>query len=86
MWPIEQLWDILDHRVSSRVPPPNTIAQMQEVLREEWEAITQQDIRPLVQTHSTYPSQRWPPTILIVLCNLELAWYSLFLLFIYLCD
>ena len=44
MSPIEQLWDILDRRVSSRVPPPNTIAQMQEALREEWEAIPQQDI------------------------------------------
>ncbi len=48
MSPIEHLWDILDRRVSLRVPSPNTIVQMQEALREEWEAIPQQDIRRLV--------------------------------------
>ena len=93
MSPIEHLWDILDRRVSSRVPPPNTIAQMQEALREEWEAIPQQDIRRLVHSMrrritALYPSQRWPHTILImliVLCNPEVAWYSIFLLFICLC-
>ncbi len=37
-------------RVSSRVPPPNTIAQMQEALRDEWEAIPQQDIKRLVHS------------------------------------
>ncbi len=50
MSPIEHLWDILDHRVSSRVPPPNTITQTQEALREEWEVIPQQDIRCLVHS------------------------------------
>ncbi len=41
MSPIEHLWDILDRRF----PPPNTSAQMQEALGEEWEDIPQQDIR-----------------------------------------
>ncbi len=64
-----------------------------EALREEWEAIPQQDIRSLVHSMrrritALYPSQRWPHTILImliVLCNPEVAWYSIFLLFICLC-
>ncbi len=48
MSPIEHLWDILGRLVISRVPPPDTIAQMQEALMEQWEAIPQQDIRRFV--------------------------------------
>ncbi len=44
------LCDILDRRVSSHVPPPNTIAQVQEALKEEWETIPQQHIRRLVHS------------------------------------
>ncbi len=45
---IEQPWDILDRRDSSRVPPQDTIALMQGALRKAWEAIPQQDLRRLV--------------------------------------
>ncbi len=48
--PVVHHWDILYRRVSSRVPPPNNIAQMQEDLGEKWEAIPQQGIRRLVHS------------------------------------
>ena len=50
MSPIEHLWDILDRRVRARIPIPNTLRTLQNALREEWQAIPQQEIRMLVRS------------------------------------
>ncbi len=80
MSPIEHLSDILDRRVSLHVPPRNTIAQIQEALREEWEATPQQDIRHLVEDDSQHLAKGtvapgpWPRTILIMLIKSHGVW------------
>lgn len=48
--PIEQLWDILDRRVRRRDPEPTNAQQLRQALREEWDRITQAEIRGLVDS------------------------------------
>ncbi|GFW73567.1 transposable element Tcb1 transposase [Trichonephila clavipes] len=38
--PIENLWDDLNHAVSSRFPPPATLIELETALHEEWKLLT----------------------------------------------
>ena len=46
--PIEHLWDEVGRRVKQRDPPPASLAQLANALREEWEAVPQSIIRHLI--------------------------------------
>ena len=48
--PIEHLWDILDRRVRRRDPEPATVRQLRQALQEEWDRITQAEIRQLIDS------------------------------------
>ena len=47
--PIEHLWDILGRRVRQRDPPVHTLNELNVALHEEWNRITQNQIRRLTQ-------------------------------------
>jgi transposase len=45
--PIEHIWDILGHRIQAREPPVQNIRQLEATLHQEWQQLSQQDIRCL---------------------------------------
>ena len=45
--PIEHIWDMLGRRVQAREPPVQNIRQLEAALHQEWQQLTQQDIRRL---------------------------------------
>ncbi|KAJ8887441.1 hypothetical protein PR048_013656 [Dryococelus australis] len=48
--PIEHLWDLLKRHMRGRPDPPQTLAQQEDDLREEWQHIPQTSIRKLVRS------------------------------------
>ena len=65
MSPIEHVWDDLGRRIYARVPPPQTILQLQQALIAEWNNLPQQRIAnkvlsmrrrctALIQAHGSY--------------------------------
>ena len=47
--PIEHVWDAIGRRLRARIPAPDNLNQLSEVLREEWEMIDQDYIRHLIE-------------------------------------
>jgi transposase len=45
--PIEHIWDMLGRRIHSREPPVQNIRQLEAALHQEWQQLSQQDIRHL---------------------------------------
>ena len=45
--PIEQIWDMLGRRIQAREPPVQNIRQLEAALHQEWQQLSQQDIRRL---------------------------------------
>ena len=45
--PIEHIWDMLGHRIHAREPPVQNICQLEAALHQEWQQLSQQDIRRL---------------------------------------
>ena len=45
--PIEQIWDMLGRRIQAREPPVQNIRQLKAALHQEWQQLSQQDIRRL---------------------------------------
>ena len=45
--PIAHIWDMLSRRILARVPPVQNIRQWEAVLHQEWQQLSQQDIRRL---------------------------------------
>ena len=50
MSPIENVWDELDHRMRNRVPPPANVAQLSQMLIQEWNNIPQLRIQNIIQS------------------------------------
>lgn len=48
--PIEQIWDVLQRRISSRNHHPDTLRELREALVEEWNQIPNEIINNLVQS------------------------------------
>lgn len=48
MNPIENVWDALGRRVSSRQPPPRTIQELRTVLKQEWELLPTELIQHVI--------------------------------------
>lgn len=48
--PIEHVWDKLGRRIRARNPPVNSLNALRTALREEWEAIPQEEIRALIDS------------------------------------
>lgn len=48
--PIENLWDQLSRRVEARNSVPQNLIDLRAALQEEWDAMTQQTISPLVNS------------------------------------
>lgn len=48
--PIEHLWDVLGRRVADNHPPSANVAQLTQILQQEWQAIPQQTLRTLVHS------------------------------------
>ena len=46
--PIEHIWDMLGRRMHARVPPMQSIRQLEAALHREWQRLSQQDIRRLI--------------------------------------
>ena len=46
--PIEHIWDIIGRRVEDRIPPVQTLNELEQVLHQEWQRLTQAQIRRLV--------------------------------------
>ena len=45
--PIEHIWDMLGRRMHAREPPVQNIRQLEATLHQEWQKLSQQDIRRL---------------------------------------
>ena len=45
--PIEHIWDMLGCRIQAREPPVQNIRQLEAALHQEWQQLSQQDIRRL---------------------------------------
>ena len=45
--PIEHIWDMLGRRREAREPPVQNIRQLEAALYQEWQQLSQQDIRRL---------------------------------------
>jgi transposase len=45
--PIEHIWDMLGHHIQAREPPVQNIRQLEAALHQEWQQLSQQDIRRL---------------------------------------
>ena len=45
--PIEHIWDILGRRIQARKPTVRNIRQLEAALHQEWQQLSQQDIRRL---------------------------------------
>ena len=45
MNPIEHIWDMSDRRIQAREPPVQNIRQLETALHQEWQQLSQQDIR-----------------------------------------
>jgi hypothetical protein len=45
--PIEHIWDMLCRRMHAREPPVQNIRQLEATLHQEWQKLSQQDIRRL---------------------------------------
>lgn len=50
MNPIEHMWDMLGRAVRTRPNPPQTLAQLEQTLTEEWQRIPQDLIRRLIRS------------------------------------
>lgn len=48
--PIENLWMVLKRAISSRSPSPQTVADLQVVIQEEWKKIPKGDVQKLVES------------------------------------
>lgn len=48
--PIENLWDLLARRVNDRHPPPESTAQLFEILQREWMNLPQHTLVTLVES------------------------------------
>lgn len=48
--PIEHVWDELKRRVRKRDPPPATIERLKSALIEEWQDISQEDIKKIIRS------------------------------------
>lgn len=48
--PIEHLWDNLGKKVRNHVPAPQSLQELQRVLQNAWDAITQDEIKRLIQS------------------------------------
>ena len=48
--PIEHLWDVLDRRIRTRNPPPQTLQELFQALQNEWQNIPQRTIQRLVSS------------------------------------
>jgi hypothetical protein len=46
--PIEHIWDIIGRRVKERTPPVQTLNDLDQKLHQEWQYLTQVQIRRLV--------------------------------------
>jgi hypothetical protein len=46
--PIEHIWDIIGRRVKERTPPVQTLNDLEQKLHQEWQYLTQVQIRRLV--------------------------------------
>lgn len=46
--PIEHIWDIIGRRVHERIPSVQTLNELEQVLHQEWQRLTQAQIRWLV--------------------------------------
>ena len=44
---IEHIWDMLGRRIQAREPPVQNIRQLEAALHQEWQQLSQQDIRRL---------------------------------------
>lgn len=49
MNPIEHVWDLLKKRVRQRIPTPENLQQLEQVVLEEWENIPQETIQNLLR-------------------------------------
>ena len=45
---IEHIWDIIDRRVKERTPPVQSLNDLEQTLHQEWQRLTQVQIRRLV--------------------------------------
>jgi transposase len=45
---IEHIWDIIGRRVRERTPPVQTLNELEQTLHQEWQRLTQVQIRRLV--------------------------------------
>lgn len=48
--PIEHLWDQLKRRVRARDPAPSTLGEFKTALLEEWNNISQEDVKKLIRS------------------------------------
>ena len=48
--PIEHVWDELDNRMRNRIPPPANVAQLSQMLIQEWNNIPQLRIQNIIQS------------------------------------
>ncbi|KFM76897.1 hypothetical protein X975_23884, partial [Stegodyphus mimosarum] len=46
--PTDHMWDALGCRISARQIPPRTLQELKSALLEEWSAVPQDSINPLV--------------------------------------
>ena len=46
--PIEHIWNIIGRRVRERTPPAQTLNELEQTLHQEWQRLTQVQIRRLV--------------------------------------
>ena len=46
--PIEHIWNIIDRRERERTPPVQTLNELEQTLHQEWQRLTQVQIRRLV--------------------------------------
>jgi hypothetical protein len=47
--PIEHSWDMLGRRIQAQEPPVQNIRQLEATLHQEWQQLSQQDIRRLTR-------------------------------------
>ena len=48
--PMENLWMVLKRAISSRNPSPQTVADLQVIIREEWDKIPKETVQTLVKS------------------------------------
>ena len=48
--PIEHLWDLIDRRIRSRDPPPQTLPQLRLAIQEAWDDIPHAQIARLISS------------------------------------